>query len=34
MHVRMAGMAGTIMQTRRNEFDLSQVPAWLFVARH
>jgi len=25
--VRMAGMAGTIIQTRRNEFDLSQVPA-------
>jgi hypothetical protein len=34
MHMRMAGMAGTIMQTRRNEFDLSQVPAWLFAARH
>ena len=34
MHMRMAGMASTIIQTRHNEFDLSQVPVWQFAARY
>ena len=32
MHMGMAGMDGNIIQTRRNEFDLSQVAAGPRVA--